>query len=69
MLYLNPYVNVWLIGTILSMIILDKMSEGNDEGSRLIKKDLFVLSIFWPLLWALVIVSLIKEIFTNEKDD
>lgn len=65
----NPYVNAWFIGAIISLFIFDKMGSGDDEESRLIRNDMLMLAIFWPLVWTMVLVSLIKDLFTHDKTD
>ena len=65
----NPYVNAWFIGVIISLFIFDKMGSGNDEESRLIRNDMLMLAIFWPLVWTMVLVSLIKDLFTHDETD
>lgn len=70
MFEINPYVNVWLIGVVVSIAIFDKMGRDKDEGAKMIRDNMFLLTILWPLVWTLVIVSFIKDWFRkNDNTD
>jgi len=61
MFEINPYVNAWLIGAVLSIVVFDKMGREEDEGAKMIHDNIFLLTILWPLIWTLVIASFVKD--------
>ena len=64
----NPYITAWFIGALISLLIFDRFGSGDDDESKLIRNDMFILSIFWPFVWTLVILSLIKDLFTSHDE-
>ena len=65
---LNPFITIWFIGATISLFIFDKMGRGDDEDAKLIRSEMLVMAIFWPLIWTWVFISLMKDLLTENDE-